>query len=329
MEAKRNRIKILYSNKDISADLAPYNQTFGFDDMLSGQADSLNLTLEDCQGLWRGDWMPEKGAMLQASILSGEKELSLGRFEIDEIEISAAPAEAKIKAVSVPNNSALRGVDKNRSWEKVKLSLIAKDIATNADMTLFYDTEIDPELDRAEQTEQSDLSFLQKLCNDAGLALKITDLQIVIFDEAKYEEQEPIDVLEFGKDFKSCSFRTKTKEIYAACHVKYQVAKTKEKIEATFIDPSGRKGKILEINKQVKNISEAERLAKKELRNKNKDETTGRLELEGNIKYLAGLTVEIKNMGWFDGKYLIVKSAHNIGSGYSTSLDLRRCLNGY
>lgn len=42
-----------------------------------------------------------------------------------------------------------------------------------------------------EQTEQSDLAFLDKLCQDNGLSLKVTDNQIVIFDMADMEAAEP------------------------------------------------------------------------------------------------------------------------------------------
>lgn len=72
------------------------------------------------------------------------------------------------------------------------MKLIAQDIASGAGMELVYDAEDNPTLDRAEQTEQSDLSFLMQLCEDQGMALKICRNQIVIFDESKYEETAPV-----------------------------------------------------------------------------------------------------------------------------------------
>ena len=166
--ARRARIKILYENKDISKDLAQYLKSFSYNDAISGQADDLSITLEDRAGLWKNDWLPEKGATLIVSIITkawwkdtfSEEELPLGIFEIDEIEVGGPPEEVKIKAVSVPNNTSLRGVDRTRAWEKTKLSVIANDIAKEAGLSLFYDTYTDPLLDRSEQTEQSDLSFL-------------------------------------------------------------------------------------------------------------------------------------------------------------------------
>lgn len=334
-KARRTHIKLTYDGKDISADLAPYLKAFSYSDVLSGEADDIQITLENRAHLWEADWLPEKGALLSAAIVETawegqeEQELLLGQFELDEIELSEPPSEVKLKAVSVPNNTELRGVDKNRSWEKAKLSVIAGDIAASAGFALFYDSEDDPELERAEQTEQSDLSFLQKLTNDAGLALKITDLKIAVFDEAKYEQAEPVLTIERGDNrLKSYSIKSATREVYAACHVKYQEAKGKETIEATFKAP-GKTGKTLEVNEQVKSAGEAEKLARKKLREKNKEEITVRASMMGAFVLLAGSTVQLQGFGKFDGKYIITRAGHEVGSGYTVSLEMRRCLDGY
>ena len=68
--ARRARIKILYDNKDISKDLAQYLKSFSYNDVISGQADDLSITLEDRTGLWKNDWLPEKGATLVVSIIT-------------------------------------------------------------------------------------------------------------------------------------------------------------------------------------------------------------------------------------------------------------------
>lgn len=41
-----------------------------YTDVLTGQADDLQLTLEDRDGLWLEAWFPDKGAALTASILT-------------------------------------------------------------------------------------------------------------------------------------------------------------------------------------------------------------------------------------------------------------------
>ena len=349
MEARRILTIIKYNNKDISADISKYLKSISYTDNLSGEADDLQITLEDKAGLWQSTWMPEKGALLDVMLqqkywqtLSAlPQSLRLGLFEIDEITSSGYPSEVQIKAVSVPDNNTLRGTERSRSWEKAKLQVIANDIASAAGMSLFWDTEENPVLDRAEQTEQSDLSFLYAICKDKGLALKISDKKIIIFDEAKYEaEKAKITIVKPGTVYKKesgmkylfvdtgYSLRTKIRDIYAACRVSYQQGSSKSNIEATYT-AAGKKGKTLQVNEQVESVAEALNLAKKRLREKNKDEVTGSLNMLGNFVLLSGVTVNLLGFGAFDDKYLITRASHDIGSGYTTNIDVRRCLNGY
>lgn len=349
MEARRILTIIKYNNKDISADISKYLKSISYTDNLSGEADDLQITLEDKAGLWQSTWMPEKGALLDVMLqqkywqtLSAlPQSLRLGLFEIDEITSSGYPSEVQIKAVSVPDNNTLRGTERSRSWEKAKLQVIANDIASAAGMSLFWDTEENPVLDSAEQTEQSDLSFLYAICKDKGLALKISDKKIIIFDEAKYEaEKAKITIVKPGTVYKKesgmkylfvgtgYSLRTKIRDIYAACRVSYQQGSSKSNIEATYT-AAGKKGKTLQVNEQVESVAEALNLAKKRLREKNKDEVTGSLNMLGNFVLLSGVTVNLLGFGAFDDKYLITRASHDIGSGYTTNIDVRRCLNGY
>lgn len=349
MEARRILTIIKYNNKDISADISKYMKSISYTDNLSGEADDLQITLEDRAGLWQSTWLPEKGALLDATLQQKDwqtlsalpQSLRLGLFEIDEMTSSGYPSEIQIKAVSVPDNNTLRGTERSRSWEKTKLQVIANDIAIDAGMTLFWDTEENPVLDRAEQTEQSDLSFLYAICKDKGLALKISDKKIIIFDEAKYEaEKAKITIVKPGTVYKKesgmkylfvgtgYSLRTKIRDIYAACRVSYQQGSSKSNIEATYT-VIGKKGKTLQVNEQVESVAEALNLAKKRLREKNKDEVTGSLNMLGNFVLLSGVTVNLLGFGAFDDKYLITRASHDIGSGYTTNIDVRRCLNGY
>ncbi len=361
--ARRAYPKVIYNKVDISEALKPYLKSVEYTDMLTGQADDLQLTLEDRDGLWLEAWFPDKGATLTASILTqywtaptdAEKELPLGLFEIDEIECSAIPSETKIKAVSVPNNTTLRGEGRTRSWEGYTIQKIAQDIANNAGMQLNFSSKDNPTLERVEQTEQSDLAFLDKLCQDNGLSLKVTDNQIVIFDMADMEATEPslifvrptmkgldtsvsIDVNSNDMNSESTlkrlkptswRFTSSVRDVYKSCTVEHSQGKKKAKISATFTDPNKTEGKMLLVKKDVKSVEEAERMARKELREKNKDEVTGSITCMGDTNLSAGLTVTVKGFGKFDGKYILSQVKHSLGSGYTCSVDLRRCLNGY
>ncbi|GAV21615.1 phage late control D family protein [Carboxydothermus pertinax] len=332
-ESRRAKLYLKYNKKDISADLAPYLLGFSYTDYASGKADDLQITLEDKAGIWNSSWMPEKGATLSASLIAQHwekegtmKKLPLGTFEVDEIECSGPPNVVTIKAVSVPVSSSLRGEDKTKAWEKTRLSVIAKDIAKNAGLKLLYDTNYNPTYDRIEQTAESDLSFLLRLCEDAGLALKITNKQIVIFDESKYEKMVPIITITRGKSPVISYYGVSaTREVYSAARVEYE-GRNKKVIKYTYRPPNRPKtGKTLIINERVSSLAEAINLAKMRLRQQNKEEVKFSLTMLGDIRLVAGVTVMIKGWGKFDGKYFVETAEHS-GPGYTIRLELRRVL---
>lgn len=106
---RRAWLIVTYNGKDISESLAQYVLSFSYTDNLTGQVDDISITLEDRAELWEADWMPERGATLDITICtynwsdlySEEQDLQLGKFEIDELEVSSAPNVVTIKAVAI------------------------------------------------------------------------------------------------------------------------------------------------------------------------------------------------------------------------------------
>lgn len=127
----------------------------------------------------------------------------------------------------------------------------------------------------------------------------------------------------------SWDFSTSTRDVYKSCEVEYTDGNTKSKIKYTFTDPNKTEGKVLKVKQEVKSQAEAEKLAKKSLREKNSEEVKGKLNCMGDTDLSAGLTIQVQDFGKFDGNYIIKQITHNVGGGYKCSLDIRRCLNGY
>ena len=314
---------------DVTRDLFPYLLSISYTDNLSGEADTLDVELMDKDRLFIGDWFPTLSDTLQISLTkdsgSGSVEtLDLGVFEIDEIEASSPPSTFKIKAVSVSQNSALRQRDESRSYENVKLSEIAQDIAGAAGVTLFYKAEDDPIISRAEQQEQSRLAFLEKLCKDNFLALKVSDGQLIIFDESELDKQEPALTLFRHQDVINFNARATIQEIYGRCDVAYHHGGKDELLMGSF--ESGSSGKVLKVNKKCETQAEAERLARNSLREKNKDQVKISLTTTGNFALVAGNVVKLSGWGKFDWNYLVEKATHSLSNGYQTRVELRRCL---
>jgi phage protein D len=67
--SRRAQLQVHYDNVDISTDIQSHLKSWSYTDNLSGEADDLQITLEDMDHLWRGDWMPDKGAILSAKVI--------------------------------------------------------------------------------------------------------------------------------------------------------------------------------------------------------------------------------------------------------------------
>ncbi|MFP8919753.1 phage late control D family protein [Megasphaera indica] len=356
---RRAWLIVTYNGKDISESLAQYVLSFSYTDNLTGQVDDISITLEDRAELWEADWMPERGATLDITICtynwsdlySEEQDLQLGKFEIDELEVSSAPNIVTIKAVaiSISDDSTLRSTLRSHTWENISVQKAANDIAWQNGMKLQWYCDDNPNIDKLEQNDESDLDVLRKICDDAGFALKVTTDAIIIFNVEKFEKEDVyaeyyhpgttiLNIVENQSKpvqtdaLLNYSFKAKIRDVYKKCHVKYAKDKDKSVIESTFVAPDKKEkeGATLEVHQQVSSQAEADRLAKKKLREKNCEEFTGSFSSDGNMGLCAGETIEMLGFGNFSGKYIITQAKHDISSsGFTSSVEIRKCLDGY
>ncbi len=124
--------------------------------------------------------------------------LHCGTFELDSVDASGPPTEIKLKGTSIPYTSTMRTAKKNRAWENCNLKEIAQQIGKEAGLQVMYLAENNPVYKRKEQVQKSDITFLQKLCKAAGLALKVTIMTVVIYDAAEYDGKPAIKTITYG-----------------------------------------------------------------------------------------------------------------------------------
>ncbi|MBD3878225.1 MAG: hypothetical protein SR1Q5_00865 [Quinella sp. 1Q5] len=311
-------VKILLEGRDITRDLEPYLLSVTYKDALSGESDVIEVALQDKNHALINN-PPPRGSKLNVVI----NDFDLGAFEIDEYNPSSPPSVMRVKANSISQNSGLRQVDESKGWEKVLLSKIAKDIAEASNMELFYQADFDPEINRAEQQEQSRLAFLEKICADHGLIVKIADGKLIVVEESTLDAQEPITTLTWD-DVSHFDAKATLNEIYKECKVNYSEAKQAKTFSATATDPTKSEGRTLKINKRVTSQAEADQLAKHELRKKNKEEFSVNLTLPLDLRLLAGVVVNL-DFGFFNGKWLIDESTHSVSnSGSQSRIKLHR-----
>ncbi|WP_213648517.1 phage late control D family protein [Paenibacillus sp. J23TS9] len=196
-----------YNGKNITQDLADYNLDISFTDAPSGELDDLQIRLSDRDRKWQKTWAPEEGDKIQASIEvvnwykeGDRKKYNCGTFHVDGLTFSGVPDEVTIKAASFPVSSDVRQEKRTKVWEKVKLSTIAQDIASRAKLKLVREVPDDPSYDRIEQFEKTDFAFLLELTSQEGIAVKVTDNKLVLFDESKFEKGKSVATFECGKD---------------------------------------------------------------------------------------------------------------------------------
>lgn len=335
--ARRVHLIVRYEKTDISKDIAQYMIGCTYTDNASNKADDISITLEDKEGLWHGLWLPRKGDLIHASFYvenwSGKKSkqmLPCGSFTIDKFDISGPPDVVSLQGQSVPVNSDIKNTKKTKAWKKVNLSKVAMDIAGASGLTCLFESKDDPYYQSIDQIKQSDIVFLQGLCKKEGISLKITHNQLVLFDETVYEAKEPvIKIIKGESNVLTYGFSSDTVDTaYSACQVRYTDPKTNKVLQHTHKIP-GAKGPTLQVNEKVSSIDEAKRLSQKRLREKNKLENTANFSLVGDIRLVAGVTVIIQGWKSFDGKYIIQSATHNIIGGYTTDIEITKCLEGY
>lgn len=281
-----------------------------------------------------------KGLKIQAAIVrknwqgdGKDKVLDCGQFELDSVEAGGPPASIVIKGTALPFNAQVRQTKKSKAWEAYTLSKIANEMASKNGMTCMYESANDPFYERVEQITTSDIAFLSKLCQGAGISLKVSNNIIILFDQEAYEKRPTVFTIKRGAGtYTKYKLRTgEADQKYAVCRVSYINPSTGKTIQgfayAEDYDAKSKHNQTLEISAKVNNTAEAQTLAYKYLRLKNKYEYTAVFTLPGNPDIVAGVTVQLSNWGAWDGKYIVSQAKHTLGnSGYTTQVRLRHVL---
>lgn len=283
-----------------------------------------------------------KGMHIEAAIVrqnwnsdGKDSVLECGDFELDTVDYSGPPDSLTLKATSLPFRSAIRQTKRSKAWAGYHLSGIAREIAQKNGMAYLYDSATDPEINRAEQANQSDISFLSALCSRYGISIKASGRLLVLYDAAKQEAKNAVKTITKGKSGGYLQYKLRSGSAdteYNCCHVKYTNPATGSVIEYSYTPESETKKssdevKTLEITSKVHSIAEAKALAEKMLRLQNKYAYSADFTFPGDPLLCAGCTVLLKGWGLFDGKYSISQAKHSIGrSGYTTATKLRKIL---
>lgn len=333
MRARRATIRLAYNGRDISRDIEQDLIGFRWEDNASGKADSISISLKNDHGRWAEEWLPGTGDTLEAWIISEQggrvEQLYCGRFSIDDLEFQYPERTLTTKGVSVPLDNTVRRTKKSKAWEDASLQDVAQAIADGAGLGLLYDVQAQVRYDRVDQTRETDLRFLDRLCSDAGCSLKVTDSQIIVFETAAYEDRDPSASVALGdSQLISASFEMQAYDAYSTVIVSYYDSTADELVEATVHDKHVVGGMTARLSKRAKSLVDARRLAEVELARLNRYDVTGKFSLLGGGGLVAAATLEVSGFGAMSGKYIIDTAVHDVAGGYTVAADARRVAGG-
>lgn len=330
------RYVVLYEKRNITHDISGNLLSLNYTDYLSGQADDLELQLEDTQGKWRTDWYPGHGDTLTFSMgWEGSPLREVGRFEIDEVELSYPPSVVSIRALATGIRGTLR-TTQNRAYEGMTLESVARQIASRQQLQLVGRIE-SIKLDRLTQKE-SDLAFLRDLADTYDYAFKVVGSKLVFHSISELAKAKPVGLLALTA-LSNVRIRDQLREVPKAVEVKHKDPASKKLIEyriengRTVAVPSSSSkttssGTTKKSRKRSTSAEEAKAKAKAELARANRERTTGGWGCMGRPNLVSGNVIALQDdgAGQFAGNYLITRSRHAFDrdSGYSTEVEACR-----
>lgn len=311
---------------------------FQYTDVASGSSDSINVELSDVYRRWITGWFPKKGDRLKPVICryhwnkDGEViKTRCGTFVIDDFSFKGGPLRCFIAAVAMPSASGFKATERTATYEKTTLKEIGQKIAARSGLTLFYEA-ASVSVESVSQDKQSDCAFYSDLVVRYGLALKIFNDRLVVFDEAFYESKPVVATLTEADIEPDWQWNTTLAGTYTG--VSYQYTHS-DKNKTFKVDIGGGK-RILVCNDPANNQTEATLIALAKINNANKNTTTMRLTLSatscGIVTTLTGATrsimatdcVQLAGIGQLSGKYYVEQATYSIGDGMKITLNLRK-----
>lgn len=302
-------MQVIYNGKDISASIEVKSAIAC--DMAGGKSDSLDIAVADTEGLW-SKWKPQHNDTLE--LIDGNYKTGMmyvdGRGQTNGLFV--------LKAKATPQKAKSNGT---RAWEKVRFSQVASDLAAAAGLQYSGYEITDWMYDRIDQMDETPLGCLKRLCTREGYFLKAVGGKAIVYSGKQFDAKSPVKTVyksDFLGEFSFCD----NAETKSACVVRYGGVSFR-------FAPHGATGGELKITtERVASIAEAERFAQGYLRDANKDSVIGMFTIESSPNIAAGNTIQVADVGMFDGKYFISTCKRDLIAG-NMQLSVRGVLEGY
>ena len=315
-------IQVHINNRDMTGFFEPFLLSCTFEDHLEGEADGLEITLEDTAGRFMADWYPVKGSTVEVWMgYEGGALLDTMECMVDEIEVKGPPSTVTIRALGAANQMATR-TKKSKAFQSVNLAAIANQVASAYGLTIVGNVP-DISWTRCVQHRETDLAFLARLGKENGLVFSIKGTKLVFYDVEKIEAQKPI-LQVVASDLKSYHFREKVTVGGVSAQYFDPATKQLRGTEILLTDPNPHPNRQ-KIKRRTESVAHTQRLAKSALHDVKQWLRDGTLILPGDPRLVAGGNLELVGFGVLDGIWLTREARHSLerGAGYTTELEIR------
>jgi phage protein D len=327
MRTRNAYVDLAWNGAAVTSKIAGMVTSISYTDPASGEADSIDISIQDRDRKWTSSWMPSAGDTLSAKIKlqdwereGDNRSLYCGFFILDDFSFAGWPITGSISGVSVPADGAFRETERSKTWENVTIKEIATEIAGRAKIALLWDANgFDWTIKSIEQSSQTDCDFLMSLCSTYGLSMKVYVQKIVIFDREAYKAKKSAMTL-CPSDIESWSWKTTLAGTYTGGEYTYTDPITEEEIVAKVGDGP----RILKQSGKADSVADAERKIKAAVNNAHHGAVSMSVTMMGNARLFAGQCITISGLGRLSGKYYIDKVTHSLGGGYTMQLDLSK-----
>lgn len=270
--------------------------------------------------------LPSRGANVEVFIgYAGQALVKLGRYTVDEIEVSGPPATLTIRGKA----SDMRGTGKTTrsgSWEGVPLRQIVSDIAGRNGWEPVCSVET--KVPRVDQRDESDFNFITRLAKQYDCTAKVADGKLLVMPRQDGQTASgkvlgavtitPTDVSRY-------QFRLGDKTTHKAVQTKHQDKKTGELkvVDVSNPDAPTTLPPVHTDRHVYPNKSAAEQAAKARLAAFNRSTAGVRLEMAGRTDLFAERLINAQGFkAGLDGEYLVDSVEQTFtASGWTTSVE--------
>lgn len=300
---------------NVWGDIKEYVTDIEFVEVASGETDSFDITMTDTAEHFINDWLIDTGTEINAKFKlinwtkpNSEFWIDCGTFLCDALKVRGFPIEVTIKSLALP----VHGTKNTKKWEKISISAIAQDICNWLGCELkFYADDIT--LKSRQQSRQTDIEFLFRLCEEYGFGMKVYRNSIVIFDRERQDAADAVETINISDIANSFTIDDNEQGTYTGAECKYKP----EKSDTELTYSCGTRERILVLETSATSAKEAELKAKAALYKANSERVKLKITTSGKKSIYPGTNYYFTGLGKYSGKYAIDKSIHTL-SGKDT-----------